>query len=114
MERPDRLKKTLREQIRNSCEHNLHGDEDLDEAFKQSTWKAFKSFCQPVQDFHLTLFECAGERFIDINYGMGDNDYGTIHKEGVVDAIIVYADGDLNPQVEAWKDVHNATCDMCG
>jgi hypothetical protein len=113
MERPDRLKKTLREQIQKSCEINLHGDENLEEAFKQTNWKSFRNFCQPVQDFHLTLFECADETFIEINYGLGDNDYGTLHREGVVDPIMVNTDGDWEPQVEAWKDVHNAFCDKC-
>jgi hypothetical protein len=113
MERPDRLKKTLREQIQKSCEINLHGEENLEEAFKQPDWRCFRRFCQPVQDFHLTLFECAGERFIEINYGLGDNDYGTLHKEGVVDPVLVNCDGDWEPQVEAWKNVHYAYCDQC-
>jgi hypothetical protein len=113
MERPDRLKKTLREQIQKSCEINLHGDENLEEAFKQTSWRSFREFCQPVQDFHLTLFECADEKIIEINYGLGDNDYGTLHREGVVDPIMVNCDGDWEPQVEAWKDVHDAFCDKC-
>jgi hypothetical protein len=113
IDRPDRLNKTLREQIRKSCEIHLHGEENLEEAFKQTDWRSFRQFCQPVQDFHLTIFECADERFIDINYGLGDNDYGTLHKEGIVDPIMVNTDGDWEPQVEAWKDVHNAFCNQC-
>jgi hypothetical protein len=114
MEHPNRLRRTLREQIRKSCEIHLHGDEDLEEAFKQTDWASFKRFCQPVQDFRITLFECAGEKFIDINYGLGDNDYGTLHMQDVVDPIIVNSDGDWEPTVEAWKDVHEACCDKCG
>jgi hypothetical protein len=113
MDRPDRLKKTLRQQIQKSCEINLHGDQNLQEAFKQTDWRSFRQFCEPVQDFHLTLFECADEKFIDINYGLGDNDYGTLHREGVVDPIMVNCDGDWEPQVEAWKSVHHAYCDQC-
>jgi hypothetical protein len=113
MDRPDRLKKTLREQIQKSCEINLHGDEDLEEAFKQTDWKLFRQYCQPVQDFHITLFECAGKKIIDINYGLGDNDYGTFHREDVIDPIFVYRDGDCEPKVEAWTSVHNAYCNQC-
>merc|ERR1712232_1358543 len=111
MERPDRLKKTLREQIRKSCEIHLRVDENFEEAFKQTDWHSFKEICHQwkgMQDFTLTLFECAGERFVDINYGLGDNDFGTLHREDVVDPIMVNTDGDWEPQVEAWKDVHHA------
>jgi hypothetical protein len=108
MERPDRLKKTLREQIRKSCEINLDGDENLEEAFKQTNWASFKQFCEPVQDFHLTLFECGDERFIEINYGLGGNDYGTLHREGVVEPIMVNTDGDWEPKVGPWKHVHKS------
>lgn len=66
-----------------------------------------------MQDFTLTLFECAGERFVEINYGLGDNDYGTLHREDAVDPIMVNTDGDWEPQVEAWKGVHHAYCDQC-
>jgi len=122
-ERPDRLNKTVREQIRWSVDRvgisvvgamrsqNL----SMEDAFKQPDWGKFRKICQGMQDFRITVFEFAGERYVEYNFGLGDNGFGSLHAVDSVDAIMSYDDGTWEPLVEPWKDVHrNVCCDKCG
>jgi len=109
-ERPDRLSKTSREQIRQSLD--MHGVIDMmqdegksiDEAFQQSNWRAFRKVCQPIQDFQITIFEFDGQRYVEFNFGLGDNGFGSVHAVGSADAIMKYDEDGWLPRVEPWKE----------
>jgi len=104
-ERPDRLSKRAREQIRVSL--GMHGvDLDLlDNAFLQEDWKSFRDEIDGIQDFHITVFKFARKRFVHFDYGMGDNGFGSIHAINAVDAIMDYDDGTWIPLVKPWTEV---------
>jgi hypothetical protein len=121
-ERPDRLNKTSREQICQSLEmHGVIGGPDrkfregasIDEAFKQPNWKKFRNICQPIQDFQITVFEFGGQRYVEFDFGLGDNGHGSVHAIGSAKAIMSCQDGTLEPCegseerfMDAWVQPH--------
>jgi hypothetical protein len=119
-DRPDRLNKTVQEQIRRSLDMHrvirmMQCEQlSIEDAFQSSDWSAFRSICQPIQDFIITVFEFAGQRYVEYNFGLGDNGFGSLHAVNSVEAIMSYDDGTWEPLVEPWKDVHqHVSCDKC-
>lgn len=108
-DRPDRLSKKAREQIRLSL--GMHGVVLPDEALLQEDWESFRDEVDGIQDFHITVFKFARKRFVHFDYGMGDNGYGSIHRISAVDVIMDYDDGHWEPLVRPWAEV--CQCDEC-
>jgi len=114
-ERPDRLNKTVREQIRRSFD--IHGVSDfmrsenvsIEDAFKAPNWSNFREICQPIQDIRITVFEFACQRYVEYNFGWRENGFGSAHAMDSVDAIMSYDDGHWEPLMEPLCDF----CDTC-
>merc|ERR1711862_406763 len=60
--------------------------------------------CQPIQDFQITVFEFDGQRYLEFNFGLGDNGFGSVHAVGSADAIMSFDDDGWQPLVEPWKE----------
>jgi hypothetical protein len=102
-DRPDHLRRTLREQICKSLEMN---DAKCPvEAFQEPTWDGFRSLCEPIQDFTIFVFGFTGKQIIRFEFRIGGKSYGSLHVAGAVDPIMHYADDNWKPLVEPWTDV---------
>lgn len=106
LEFPNRLDPIVEQQIRISCEMNgavprmnvFKAEEFWSAAFEKATWWEFVQCFPGMQDFQIRVFSFGLDplnqtRFIDYNFGMGDNGFGSIHAEGESRAIAKCDDG---------------------
>lgn len=95
---PPEASDVLRKQIKASL--GLNGDVstvDFDAAFRTADWAGFAAAVN-TQDFSVDfLRDGAGSEYAHFDYGLGDNDFGSVHPKDKVDAIIKVNDGDWMP-----------------
>lgn len=117
LDSPDNLDFVVEQQIRLSCEmHGAGCDRRMwkldpeafwNEAFAKPTWKEFAQHIG-TQDFHITVFTYGFKmftqtprRYIEYNFGMGDNGFGSVHAENESTATATCVDGRLELLVNA-------------
>lgn len=129
-ERPDRLSKTMREQILWSLDRHgvigmLRERQEvgrLEEAFKQSNWEDFLGSCMFLRDFGITVLELEGKRYANFIFhwasaiGKGGERYGSIHAVDSIHAIlcVIGTSYEVPLEEQQWVAVTGAAvCDQC-